>query len=473
MQSTLRLFSLVITVIGTPIALCLADDSADSQIFRNRIVPLMVEKCFVCHGGESTEAGYSVADTAKLFSKGDSGASPISFLKPESSEILIRITSEDATLRMPLDAEPLDDSEVADVRRWLTTGAKIENNNRPVSLIELYGQTKTSARSPLHYPRPIPISALLLSPDGKQLLVGGYSEILIWNVEHQSLDYRLPTRGRMVSDMKWAPGGKLVVASGAPGRFGVLETIDMASRKSIAAFGFSRELCASVSSSPFRNEVAAGFADGSVTIFSLETQKPRVTSVAHAAGVTSVEWSSKNDRILSSSIDRTAKSYKSTDGQVLSAYSDHERAVGSVANTPFGPVTLDETGTLRLWSEGEETRSVAKQEGFSQRIQRIVAADGIIFVADRDSIRRLTIFQDEVDDDKAKDKDKGDQQKPKKKKRTSFKELASVQSLPDKRILSVTANGSGFVAAGLDSGEVIVWKIEASPDPWKTWVSRP
>ena len=126
-----------------------------------------------------------------------------------------------------------------------------------------------------------------------------------------------------------------------------------------------------------------------------------------------------------------------------------------------------------MWSEGEETRSVAKQEGFSQRIQRIVAADGVIFVADKDRIRRLTIFQDEVDDDKAKDKDKGDQQKPKKKKRTSFKELTSLRSLPDKRILSVTANSSGFIAAGLDSGEVIVWKIEASPDPWKTWVSRP
>lgn len=473
MQRISRLVSLIIAAIGLPYNLGLADDPTDSKIFQNRIVPMLVEKCFVCHGGESTEGGYSVADTSKVFTKGESGALPVSFLNPESSELLLRISSKDATLRMPLDAEPIDASEVADVRRWLTSGAKIEGNNQPVSLVELYGQTKTSARSPLHYPKPIPISALLLSPDGKHLIVGGYSEILIWNVEQQSLDYRIPTRGRMVSDMKWAPGGKLVVASGAPGRFGVLETMDLASRNATAAFGFSREICASVSPSPFRNEVAAGFADGSVTIFSLETRKPRVTSVAHAAGVTSVEWSSKNDRIFSASMDRTAKSYESTDGQVLSAYSDHERTVGSVANTQFGPVTIDETGTLRLWSEGEETRSVAKQEGFPQRVQRIVAADGVIFVPDKNRIRRVTIYQDEVDDDKTKDKDKGDQQKPKKKKRTNFKELTSLCSLPDKSILSVTVSGSGFVAAGLDSGEVVVWKNQASPDPWKAWVSRP
>lgn len=458
---------------GTPIGLSLADESTDSQIFRNRIVPLLVEKCLVCHGGESTEGGYSIADTGKLFLKGESGSSPVSSLNPETSELLIRVTSEDSTLRMPLDAEPLDASEIADVRRWLASGAKVDEDQRPISLVELYGQTKSSARSPLHYPKSIPIATLLLSHDGKQLLVGGYFEILIWNVERLSLNYRLPTRGRMVTDMKWAPGGMLVVASGAPGKFGVLETMDFASLKPIAAFGFSREVCTSVSPSPYRNEIAAGFADGSVTIFSLETNRPRVASVAHAAGVTSVEWTSKNDRIYSASLDRTAKSYGSTDGQVLSAYSEHERAVGSVVNTQFGPVTLDETGMLRLWSDGEDARSIAKQEGFSQRMQRIVATNGVIFVADKDRIRRLTIVQDEVDDDKAKDKDKGDQQKPKKKKRTNFKELAFLRSVPDKSILSVNANDNGFVAAGLDSGEVIVWKIEGSTDPWKVWVSKP
>lgn len=469
----MRLVLLAVVLIGTPFRSSLACDSTDSQIFRNRMVPILVEKCIVCHGGESIEGGYSVADTRKLFLGGESGASPVSTLDPESSEILLRVTSQDSTLRMPLDAEPLDDSEIDDVRRWLLSGAKVDDNQQPVSLVEVYGQTKASARAPLHYPKPIPISSLLLSQDGTLLLVGGYSEVLIWNIEQQSLDFRLPIRGRMVTDIKWAAGGKLVVASGAPGKFGVLEAIDFATRNQIAAFGFSRDVCSNLSSSPYRNEIAAGFADGSVTIFSLETYTPRVTSVAHALGVTSVDWSSRSDRIFSASLDRTAKSFEATDGQVLSAYPDHERSVGSVLNTQFGPVTLDETGTLRLWPDGEGVRSIAKLEGFPQRVQRIVASNGIILVADKDRIRRLTIVQDEIEDDKTKDKDNADPQKPQKKKRTSFKELESLQSIPDQSILSVTTNANGFVAAGLDSGMVIVWHPDASTILWKIWASQP
>ena len=471
----MRLVLLAIFLFGAQFCPSFAFDSTDFQIFRNRIVPILVEKCIVCHGGESTEGNYSVADTMKLFLGGESGASPVSTLNPESSEIMLRVTSQDSTLRMPLDAEPLDSSEIDDLRRWLLSGAKCDDNQQPASLVELYGQIKSSARAPLHYPKPIPISSLLLSQDGKLLLVGGYSEVLIWNIEQQSLDFRLPTRGRMVTDIKWATGGKLVVASGAPGKFGVLEAIDFNTQKSIAAFGFSRDVCSNLSPSPYRNEIAAGFADGSVAIFSLETYTPRVASVAHALGVTSVDWSSKNDRIFSASLDRTAKSFETTDGQVFSAYPDHERAVGSVLNTQFGPVTLDETGTLRLWSDGEDVRSITKQEGFPQRVQRIVASNGVILIAGKDRIRRLIIVQDEIEEDKAKDKDKdkADQQKPRKKKRTSFKELESLQSIPDQSILSLTANANGFVAAGLDSGRVIAWNQNESTTLWKTWLSQP
>ena len=469
----MRFVLLAIVLFGTSFRGGFACDSTDIQIFRNRMVPIFVEKCIACHGGESTEGSYSVADTRKLFMSGESGASPVSTLHPESSEILIRVTSQDSTLRMPLDAEPLDASEIDDVRRWLLSGAKVDDNQQAVALVELYGQTKASPRAPLLYPKPIPISSLLLSQDGTILLVGGYSEVLIWNIEHQSLDFRMPTRGRMVTDIKWATGGKLVVASGAPGKFGVLEAFDFATRKPIAAFGFSRDVCSNLSPSPYRNEIAAGFADGSVTIFSLEAYRPRVASVAHALGVTSVDWSSRNDRIFSASLDRTAKSFEATYGRVLSAYPDHERAVGSVLNTQFGPVTLDETGTLRLWSDGDEVRSIAKLEGFPQRVQRIVASSGVILVAGNDCIRRLTIFQDEIEDDKSKDTVTADQQKPKKKKRTSFKELESLQSIPDHSILSVTTNANGFVAAGLDNGTVIVWHPEESSNRWKTWASQP
>ncbi len=449
---------------------CLGDDS---RLFPEQVVPLLVEKCFCCHGGATLEGGYSVADTGLLFKPGDSGTNPVSFDNLDSSELLLRLTSEDATVRMPLDAEPLATSEIDSVRRWLRSGAKVDAGKQPTPLVEIYGQSKKSARAPNHYSKPFPISSLLLSSDGRFLLVGGYSEVLVWNVEKQSLDSRLPTRGRMITDLNWAPGGQLIAASGAPGRFGVIEAFDFATRMPISTFGFSRDVCSSVAASPYRNEIVAGFADGSVILFSLDEFKPRVSSVPHAAGVTSVHWSSKDNRIFSASLDRTAKSFEAKDGHVLFAYSDHERTVGGVVNTQFGPITLDETGTLRLWSEGEEVRSIAKFEGLPQRVQHVVCSNGFVFVADHDRIRRMLIVQDEIEDDKAKDKDKSAPEKPKKKKRTRIQEKESLQSIPNRSVASVTTNSNGLFAAGLDTGQVVIWRIEESTSPWKTWHAQP
>ena len=447
--------------------------SDDSRLFSEQVVPLLVEKCFCCHGGATTEGGYSVADTSLLFKPGESGINPVSLDNLNSSELLLRLTSEDATVRMPLDAEPLTTSEIDCVRRWLLSGAKIDASQQPIKLVEIYGQSKTSARAPKHYSKSLPISSLLLSPDGSFLLVAGYSEVLIWSVEQQSLDSRLPTRGRMITDLKWAPGGQLITASGIPGRFGVLEAFDFATKTPIATFGFSRDVCSSVAASPYRNEIAAGFVDGSVTLFSLDEFKPRVSSVPHAAGVTSVHWSSKDNRIFSASLDRTAKSFEAKDGQVLFAYSNHERTVGGVANTQFGPMTLDETGTLRLWSEGEEVRSIAKFEGLPQKVQHVEVANGFVLVPEPERIRRFTIIQDEVDDDKGNEKDKSEPKKPKKKKRTRIAEDESLQSIPSRNISSITTNSNGLIAAGLDNGQVVIWRIEESAKPWKTWNAYP
>lgn len=445
----------------------------ESRLFLERIVPMLFEKCFCCHGGALREGGYSMADTEQMFNPGDSGLAPIFIGQPDTSELLNRMLAQDPTIRMPLDSEPLDPSAILDFRKWIASGAKVDNETKTKSLIELYGNTATSHRAPLHYPRPVAISSVLLSPDGSSLLVSGYSEVLIWNVEKESIEYRMPVRGRMISDLKWAPGGKLIVASGSPGSFGILEAFDYVSKAKLAAFGFSRDVCSGISASPYRNEVAAGFLDGSVTLFSLESYQPRVTSVAHAAAVTAIAWSSKNDRVYSASLDRSAKSFGTDDGQLRFAYSDHERSVGSIVDTQYGPVTLDETGALRVWSEGEEARTMAKQDGFAQIVQRIIVANEILLIADRDRIRRIIIEQDEVDDEKSKDKDKSGNEKPKKKKRTRFKELESLQSIPNRRILSIASSTNGVIAAGLDNGQVVLWRTGESKSPWKTWIAQP
>lgn len=451
------------------------EGQSESNPFDAVIAPLLFERCLGCHGGATIEGGYSVADTDSLFRPGDSGAMPVSLSQIDSSEFLVRLTAKEPTIRMPLDAEPLSDAEIAGIRKWIETGAKTGVVNGKTSLAEIYGKTKVSPRPPQHYAKPLPISSILLTPDSKQLLVGGYSEILVWNIESQSLESRIPVRGRMVSDMEWAPDGLLVVASGMPGKFGVLEAFDFKERERISSFGFSRDVCTGIASSPYRNEIVAGFADGSIAVYSLDTFQVRAELVPHAAAITSIHWTSRGNRILTASLDRSAKSFNAKDMQLLFAYAENERAVSNVVDSQYGPITMDETGVMRVWTEGEEARSIAKKDGLPQRVQPIASSKGIVFVPEVNKVRRLYIQQDEVPDEKAKDakKDNGADSKPKMKTRTRWKEHEPMQSSDNQSILSLTANSVGTVAAGLDNGTVLIWSADQSTSPSHTWLALP
>ncbi len=446
---------------------------SESNAFDAVVAPLLFEKCLGCHGGATIEGGYSVADTSQLFRSGDSGAMPVLQSQPESSELLVRIAAHDPSIRMPLDGEPLTDLEIAGIRKWIVSGARLSRPQEKTSLTEIYGRAKSSAKAPRHYAKPLPISSLLLSPDSQQLLVGGYSEILVWNIGTQSLDSRIPVRGRMVSDLDWAPGGVLVVASGTPGKFGVLEAFDFKNRKPIGSFGFSRDVCTCIAPSPYRNEMAAGFADGSIALYSLDNFKVRAESVPHAAAITSLFWSSKGNRILTASIDRSAKSFDSKDMQLLFAYAENERTVSGVVDSQYGAITIDETGVMRVWSEGEEARSLAKKDGLPQKVQPIASANGVVFVPDNSKIRRLFLLQDEVVDDKDTKKDNAEESKPKMKTRTRWKEFDALQSSPNRSILSLSANRRGTVAAGLDNGQVVIWLDENTTSPSHAWLALP
>lgn len=225
--------------------------------------------------------------------------------------------------------------------------------------------------------------------------------------------------------------------------------------------------------SPYRNEIAAGFSDGSIGLYSLDNFKVRAESIPHAAAITRLFWSCKGNRILTASVDRSAKSFDSKDMQLLFAYGENERTVSGIVDSQYGAITIDETGVMRVWSEGEEARSLAKKDGLPQKVQPIVSANGIVFVPDDGTIRRLFILQDEVVDDKDTKKDKAEESKPKMKTRTRWKEQEALQSSSNRSILSLTANRKGTIAAGLDNGQVVIWIDGTTTSPSHTWLALP
>jgi len=116
--------------------------SADEIRFSRDVLPILSDRCFHCHGPDPShrEADLRLDDRESAVTERD-GKAAIVPGRPEESEILRRITSEDPDVLMPPPAshrKPLSAKERDTLRRWIAEGAvwgrhwAFERPTRPV-----------------------------------------------------------------------------------------------------------------------------------------------------------------------------------------------------------------------------------------------------------------------------------------------------------------------------------------------------
>ncbi|WP_339910687.1 PSD1 and planctomycete cytochrome C domain-containing protein [Symmachiella dynata] len=91
--------------------------------FGRQIRPILAKRCFACHGPDVAESGLRLNDPESVFAELDSGELGIVPGKPEDSELLRRIATDDEIERMPPEEKPLPAEEIALIRRWISEGA--------------------------------------------------------------------------------------------------------------------------------------------------------------------------------------------------------------------------------------------------------------------------------------------------------------------------------------------------------------
>ena len=101
--------------------------AAEAIDFNRDVRPILSDKCFACHGPDEAErtGGFRLDVQESAFGEADSGLRPIVPGDLESSELILRITSDDESLRMPpVDShKSLSAEEIETLRRWVAGGA--------------------------------------------------------------------------------------------------------------------------------------------------------------------------------------------------------------------------------------------------------------------------------------------------------------------------------------------------------------
>jgi Protein of unknown function (DUF1549)/Protein of unknown function (DUF1553)/Planctomycete cytochrome C len=126
----------------------------DSAIdFAHDVAPIFQKRCAKCHTGTQKKGGFSLNTRQTLLAGGDGGAVVVSG-KSGESELIARVSSQDADLRMPPEGERLSPSQIDTLKKWIDRG---------VSWEEGFAFGKATRQAPIEPRRP-PL------PDGPETL---------------------------------------------------------------------------------------------------------------------------------------------------------------------------------------------------------------------------------------------------------------------------------------------------------------
>jgi WD40 repeat protein len=405
---------------------------AEPISFRQKIAPLLVNNCLACHGPKKAEGGYRVDTFERLLAAGESSTPGFVAKNVEGSEVYRRLIATDKDERMPLEGDPLPADQIELVKQWIAEGAAFDGSDPKAQLATII-PPPTHPAPPETYPQTLPITALAFSPDGSQLVVGGYYELTIWNPADGQLVRRIKNVGQRSYGINFSPDGKwLAVAGGTPGRLGEVRLVDFASGNIVNVVGMTADVVLDAVFSPASDRLAVAAADGLLRIYEVATGKEQLTISSHSDWVQAVAWSADGTKLASASRDKTAKVFDTKSGELTVTYSAHGQPVKGIAFHPDGAEVFSAGADKKIhrWKVADAAKTA--EIGFGDEVYKLPQGGGFMFATSADK----TVRQFDAKTQNA---------------------VRQYAGLTDWALAVAYHDGTKRVAAGSFNGEVRVW----------------
>ncbi len=423
-----------------------ADDAPVS--FSKQIAPMLVSKCQACHGATEAESGYQVDNYNLVIKPGDSESPSITPGKSDESELFARISSDDADVRMPQEADPLPAEQIELVKRWIAEGAKFDGTDPAAALASIIPAAK-HPDPPQAYRRPIPIMAVAFSHDAQEVAAGGYHEVTIWNAQSGALARRIKNVAQRVYWLDYnADGSLLAVAGGTPGSLGEVKLFNPADGTLVMDLASTADVAYCAVFNPAGTKLAAGGADRAIRIFDVVSGKQEILIEDHADWVVSLAWSPDGKRLASASRDKTSKLFDAEKGESLMTYSGHGEQLFGVGFSGDGKLVLTAGADKKIhaWNP-DDGKKKGEIGGFERDVLALVTHEDKVLSGSADK----SVQQHRVE---------------------GFKQFKSYPGHTD-AVYSVAYHpGTGRLAAGSFSGEVRIWNAEDAA-PLSVFIAAP
>lgn len=269
--------------------------------FAEHIQPIFRRHCYGCHQGAKQLGRYVMTDFQTLIKGGETGEPAIVPGKPDESYLVSQITAVDGAAEMPKSpAKPMSDVEVELIRRWIAEGA---HNDAPEDLGAQFNE-----QNPPQYNEAPSIPSIDVSPDGRQIAVAGYHEVLLVNAESGAVEKRLIGLSPRLNSVCYnADGTRLAAVGGTPGAEGEVQIWNPSDGQLELSARFTYDCLSGASWSPDSGKLAFGASDNVVRAIDTQTGQQVLFQGAHDDWIRDVAFTPDGTHLVSVARDMSCK----------------------------------------------------------------------------------------------------------------------------------------------------------------------
>lgn len=373
-----------------------AEPATKSVSFVREVAPILVVECQACHGPKTAESMYRLDSFEALMKPGDFGSAPITAGNLDESELYQLITDDDPHSRMPNNGKRLTDAQIKLVASWISQGAKYDGSGPSAPLREQIPHDLPHPAAPETYAASLPITAVAFTPDGKQLLAGGYHELLQFDAAKGSRISRIGDIAERTFGLAFSPDGKwLAVAGGAPGASGEVRLIPWSDAKPGSPVRVLATLDDVFFKVAFRSDgkqLAASGADGTIRLFDVASGAEQLKIVGHSNWVVDLCYSPDSKLIATASRDGTSKIFEVETGKLVATHAEHNVPVNAVVFSPDGKLVITAgSSKIHVWN-ALDGKLIGEMAGFEKDIYALAIAGDAVFGAAADqTVRRFKL----------------------------------------------------------------------------------